>query len=64
MPKSRLAFWRQKLEGNRDRDLRTQRMLRRLGWKVLIVWECDLKNEVKLLLKLRSFLEGTGSESR
>jgi DNA mismatch endonuclease (patch repair protein) len=59
IPKSRIAFWREKLEGNRRRDVVKQREIRRMGWKVLVVWECQLKHEQRLLRKLRSFLEGT-----
>ncbi|MGA2833371.1 MAG: DNA mismatch endonuclease Vsr [Terracidiphilus sp.] len=39
-PKSRLEFWTVKLFQNRERDLRNQRKLRSLGWRILIVWEC------------------------
>jgi DNA mismatch endonuclease (patch repair protein) len=42
MPKTRVTFWRQKIEGNRARDLKNQRKLRTLGWKVIRVWECQL----------------------
>ena len=43
-PKSRLEFWGPRLEGNRLRDLASKRALRKLGWAVLEVWECELKN--------------------
>jgi DNA mismatch endonuclease (patch repair protein) len=43
-PKTRAAFWRAKREGNRDRDRRTIRALRRLGWSVIVVWECHLRD--------------------
>jgi len=56
MPKSRLKFWRPKLEQNRERDLKAQRALRRAGWKVLVIWECDIKS-VKLADTIRGFLE-------
>ena len=56
-PKSRLDFWKPKLETNRARDLATQRVLRRLGWKVLVVWECQLKNLDKTAEKIKRFLE-------
>lgn len=55
-PKSRLDFWGEKLARNRERDLRNQQALRRLGWKVLIVWECQLKR-TNLPVRLRKFLE-------
>lgn len=42
MPKSRLDFWRPKLEGNLERDRKNEAALRALGWRVLVVWECQL----------------------
>ena len=42
-PKTREAFWRNKIEGNRERDTRVRMQLRKTGWRVLIVWECALK---------------------
>ena len=57
MPKSRVAFWREKLDGNRHRDLVNQRRLKRLGWRVMLVWECELSDEGKLLDRLRTFLQ-------
>lgn len=57
MPKSRLAFWRAKLEGNRQRDLVKMKELRKLGWKPLVVWECELKAVDRLSNRIRGFLE-------
>lgn len=57
MPKSRLEFWESKLEGNRLRDLKNKRLLRAQGWKVLEVWECELKNPATVERRLRYFLE-------
>ena len=57
-PKSRLEFWKPKLEANRRRDVANQRVLRRLGWKLLIVWECQLDSVEVLRSRLRAFLEG------
>ncbi|MCG3178258.1 MAG: Very short patch repair protein [Phycisphaerae bacterium] len=41
IPKSRVAFWRGKLDENRRRDRRNMLSLRRLGWRVLVIWECQ-----------------------
>ena len=41
LPKSRSEFWGPKLEGNRARDLAQQAKLRELGWRVVVVWECQ-----------------------
>jgi DNA mismatch endonuclease, patch repair protein len=57
LPKSRLDFWLPKLEGNRARDLRTQRELRELDWQIYVVWECQLRDAETLRRALRRFLE-------
>ena len=59
MPKSRLEFWQPKLEANHKRDARLRRLLRQAGWKVLVIWECEIKklSEAKLLDRLRGFLD-------
>ena len=56
LPKSRLDFWQPKLEQNRVRDKQKQAMLRRLGWRVFVVWECELKAPDKLESKIIDFL--------
>lgn len=63
MPKSRLDFWRPKLEGNRERDLRNQSELEVTGWRYLVVWECELRHIEQLQNKLLAFLtEGSRDE--
>ncbi len=58
IPKSRVEFWTRKLEGNRERDARELKELRATGWRVLIIWECELKNPKTLARRLRRFLDG------
>lgn len=43
-PKSRIEFWLPKLDKNVERDLHAQKTLLSLGWRVLVIWECDTKN--------------------
>ena len=57
LPKSKLAFWRTKLERNHERDQRTKRLLRAAGWKVLVLWECQLPDQAFLVNRIRTFLE-------
>lgn len=57
MPKSRLDFWKPKLEANKQRDARNKRRLLRAGWSVLTVWECQLRDVEKLRGRIRSFLD-------
>ena len=61
LPKSRLDFWKPKLEGNRSRDLRKEAELRSAGWDSLVVWECGLADEKGLEAKLKEFLDGDSS---
>lgn len=56
MPKSRLDFWQPKLEANLARDLENQKKLSNLGWRFMIVWECELGDEMTLRKKITSFL--------
>lgn len=56
LPKSRLGFWKPKLLGNRRRDLRKQKELRGLGWRYLVVWECELKRSSNVVRRLKRFL--------
>ena len=57
MPKSRLEFWRPKLEGNKERDRKNLKLLKNDGWKTLVVWECEISNVKKLASRLRRFLD-------
>jgi DNA mismatch endonuclease, patch repair protein len=43
MPKARSDYWRKKFDRNVDRDSRNQAALRTLGWRVVVIWECELK---------------------
>lgn len=57
LPKSRLDFWLPKLESNRKRDQRVKRALYRDGWKVMIIWECQVENTELLEKRIRRFLD-------
>ena len=56
LPKSRIDFWKSKLEGNRNRDEKNKKELVRTGWKVLTIWECQLRNVSSIERRLRDFL--------
>lgn len=44
-PKTNQEFWSTKIENNRERDLRDYTFLESLGWRVIVVWECELKKD-------------------
>ena len=55
-PKTRRTFWLRKFTGNRDRDARARRHLRKLGWKVITVWECQTCDMKTLTVRLKRLL--------
>jgi len=57
LPSSHVDFWQSKIAKNQERDDRAQKQLRKEGWKVLTVWECETKNKSRLAKRLLRFLE-------
>lgn len=47
MPKTNRKFWEEKINKNKQRDERNKALLRRMGWSVMTVWECQLKPTVR-----------------
>ena len=47
-PSTREEFWREKIEGNRTRDIESIKQLQLMGWRVLTIWECSLKGKSRL----------------
>lgn len=60
MPKSRIEFWAPKLLSNQLRDERVQQELEALGWRVLVVWECEVKDQNGLRRKIVGFIGPKG----
>lgn len=56
IPKSNSSFWLPKLEQNRARDSRVQRAINRLGWRYIVVWECQLRYPDRVAVRMRKFL--------
>lgn len=57
-PVTNVDYWSEKLHKNVERDRRNIRRLRRLGWGVLVVWECQTRDMSKVVSRLLRFLEG------
>ena len=55
-PKTNKGYWGPKLQRNVDRDKKRLRQIRKEGWKVTVVWECQLKNSDSLRKRLSKFL--------
>ena len=56
LPKSNLTYWPPKLQRNVERDASNQKSLYKLGWRVLVVWECETKKKARLEARLIEFL--------
>lgn len=58
-PKNNSEFWNDKFRRNVERDARKESELRELGWKVLVIWECETRNSEVLGRRLSAFLSPT-----
>jgi DNA mismatch endonuclease (patch repair protein) len=56
VPKTRVNFWRKKFEGNIRRDREVQLALKKIGWRVMVVWECELRDVQRLNKRLSGTL--------
>lgn len=61
-PKSRAKFWQEKFDRNVQRDQRALRDLNKLGWRTLVVWQCETNDRAALGTRLERFL-GSGDET-
>ena len=55
LPKTRTKWWNNKLNDNKKRDKRNYNSLKSIGWNVLIIWECEIKN-TRFIEKVNNFL--------
>jgi DNA mismatch endonuclease, patch repair protein len=70
-PSSKKMFWEKKLEGNRQRDIENIESLKKLGWKILVIWECSFRGAGKkrekeietIVIKMKKWLN-SGKVSR
>jgi len=55
-PKSRKEFWEKKFQDNITRDKKARKELEDLGWKIILIWECELKNIDSVQKKIKNYL--------
>jgi DNA mismatch endonuclease Vsr len=67
-PKSNIDYWKIKINGNIDRDNKTYSQLSKLGWNIIVVWECQLKKDkrestlLELIGKIKQNADVGGAE--
>lgn len=57
LPKSRLEYWRPKIFQNTERDKSNIEQLQSLGWRSLVVWQCEIADLTDLSTRLKAFLD-------
>lgn len=63
LPKTRRDYWLPKLRRNHERDQKTQAELIEMGWRVLVVWECQLRERRRLRQRISAFLDAASMGS-
>lgn len=58
-PKSRIEFWSAKFVENLERDRRNREELEQLGWKVVVIWECETRQPELFLRRLQALIGST-----
>jgi DNA mismatch endonuclease (patch repair protein) len=64
VPRVRISYWGPKLERNVARDSRALADLHALGWRALVLWECELRDEKALRSRLQAFIRPRSGSSR
>jgi DNA mismatch endonuclease (patch repair protein) len=64
VPKTRQNYWVPKLNNTRQRDIRHKRLLKKYGWEVITVWECEVQNSRMLTKRLQSLIRSRRRISR
>lgn len=57
-PKTRKTFWARKFKDNTQRDKKNYAALEKLGWRVIVVWECEVRETAQLSRRLHTELKG------
>ena len=57
VPKTNTEYWTKKIARNRARDVAARKQLQLDGWEVLVLWECETRNEAAILKRLMRFLD-------
>ena len=64
LPTSNTEFWKAKIQNNITRDILVKKELRKNGWQVLTVWECELNNRIKLSRTIEKLIRKIQVQSR
>jgi DNA mismatch endonuclease (patch repair protein) len=57
LPTTNVEFWLKKIEGTKQRDIKNINELKESGWKIITIWECEIKNESSLNQRMEMLVE-------
>ncbi len=57
LPKSNIEYWKNKLKTNEERDAKNQEILKKSGWNIIVVWECEIKTQEKIEQVITNLIE-------
>lgn len=60
-PKTNTEYWTEKIRKNIERDAKNEAELKSLGWKVLVLWECEIKDLGDVESKINNYLSNQGT---
>ena len=63
MPKTNAEYWSAKIGRNRVRDAKNRQRLEEAGWRALVIWECEMRDESAVSARLKSFLSAEESDA-
>ncbi len=58
LPKTNHRWWAEKIVANKERDARKEQAMRELGFRVAVVWQCEIDDPLRLARRLERFVEG------
>ena len=61
-PTSNRTYWESKLNRNHQRDAKNVAALEAAGWKILVLWECEMKDRLEITDRIRQFLDDSKEE--
>ena len=54
--KTNKEYWKNKISGNKKRDIANHKKLKELGWDVLVIWECEIHDEESIRISIKKYL--------
>ena len=60
LPKSREDYWETKIYANRERDKRKRLELEAAGWRIVTIWECEIRNSTDIMNRIARYLQDEG----